>query len=106
MLIDLKPKLDAKGHVVSVDRKLYGVTGSGLKLKAGRRYRLSVSYDNPTDRVIPGAAMGIMGGLFSPKDPDRWPALDKSSVEFDRDVKMFERGGFMASASPKGSSPR
>ena len=106
VLIDLKPKLDANGQVAGVDRKLYGVSGSGLKLRSGRRYRLSVTYDNPTGRVIPGAAMGIMGGLFSPKDLDRWPALDKSSAEFDRDVRMFERNGFITPASLRGSSPR
>ena len=31
-----------------MSRKLFGVTGDGLKLKANHRYRVVGEYDNPT----------------------------------------------------------
>ena len=94
-IVDLGTRLGPSGDFAGVERRLYGVTGRGLKLKAGREYRLEVRYDNPTGRTLAQAAMGILGGIFEPDDMGKWPALDVSSAGFGRDVEMFRRTGFL-----------
>ena len=55
---------------------VFGVTGRGRALRAGRAYRLRVEYDNTTGEVIPEGAMGEVALLFAPDRPDAWPAVD------------------------------
>jgi hypothetical protein len=94
-IIRLEPKAGAHGEFAGVERKLFGVTGRGLRLKAGREYRLEVRYDNPTGRILSNSAMGILGGILLPDDLRRWPPLDASSAGFGRDVAMLARTGFI-----------
>jgi len=94
---EIRTRRDTAGRVLSVDRKLYGVSGAGIKIEAGRRYRLAVTYDNPTGQVLTEGGMGILAGLLSPADLREWPALDKADPGFARDVEMFVRGGFLPS---------
>ncbi|MGQ0702048.1 MAG: hypothetical protein ACT4PM_02815 [Gemmatimonadales bacterium] len=96
MLVNLRPRLDETGRVHGVERGLYGVSGSGIKLQAGRRYRLAVTYDNPTGQRLIQGGMGIMAGLFSPDTHGNWPVLDKSAAGFHRDVEMLARSGFLS----------
>jgi hypothetical protein len=85
-LLRLKPKVDRTGQLTGVERKLFGVRGDGLRLHAGRRYRLTARYDNPTGETIPNGAMGIMIGLFAPSDPAQWPALDPENPGIQADL--------------------
>jgi hypothetical protein len=101
-VVEITPKLDREGRLLEIPRHLYGVTGRGVKLEAGRRYRMVVRYDNPTGAVLPGAGMGIVVGLLAPDDPRRWPVLDRSSSGFERDIEMLRRSGFL---SGKGRAP-
>ena len=55
---------DSAGHVSKVSRKLYGVTGDGLALKANHKYRVVGEYDNPTGETLVKGAMAHMVGLF------------------------------------------
>ena len=87
--------LDPNGTVLSVSRKLFGIFGEGPHLRAGRRYLMIVSYDNPTADTLRGM-MGLLGGLFVPDDLTGWPAVDRSDVAYIRDVKYWE------SAMPSG----
>jgi hypothetical protein len=50
-------------------------------------YRLTAVYDNPTGAVIRDGAMGAFGGVFHPDDMAAWPAVDRSTAEYQRDVK-------------------
>lgn len=94
-VVDLKPRPDPSGRLLGVERKLYGVSGAGLKLEAGRRYRLVVTYDNPTGQVIAEGGMGILVGLLTPAHLRKLPALDQTDPAFGLDVEMFVRGGFL-----------
>jgi hypothetical protein len=85
-LVRLKPRVDREGQLTGVGRKLFGVRGDGLRLHAGRRYRLTARYDNPTGETIPDGAMGIMIGLFAPGDLARWPALDPDNPRIQADL--------------------
>jgi hypothetical protein len=94
-VVEITPRLDAEGRLLEMPRKLYGVTGRGIKLEAGHRYRLVVRYDNPTGTVVAKGGMGILVGLFSPDDARQWPALDRTAGGFARDIEMLARDGLL-----------
>jgi hypothetical protein len=99
----LRAHRDSAGRVLGLDRKLFGVRGAGLALKAGRRYRVVGSYDNPAGRLLPGAAMAHMVGLFAPDDLRRWPALEWSDPSVQRDLAALNDPE--AAARPMEGSP-
>jgi hypothetical protein len=86
----LRATRDGSGKVVSIERKLYGVSGPGLKLEANHRYRLVAWYDNPTGSTIKDGGMGHLVGLFQPADPRRWPPLDLTIADLQEDLKRVE----------------
>jgi hypothetical protein len=82
------------GKLSKVSRKLFGVSGQGLALKAGRRYRVVGVYDNPTGKLIKAGAMAHMVGLFAPDDYSKWPALDLTDPILQDDLAFLsEMGG-------------
>jgi uncharacterized protein YwbE len=84
---------DSAGHVSKVSRKLFGVTGEGLKLKANHPYRVVGEYDNPTGETIIKGAMAHMVGLFVPDDMSKWPAIDPSDPTYQRDLASLQVRG-------------
>lgn len=68
------PTLDSLGRITHMPLKLYGITGAGLKLEAGRRYRLVATYDNRSGSSIDGA-MGHLDGIIAVRDLRTWPRL-------------------------------
>jgi hypothetical protein len=100
---------DAEGKLVKVSRKLFGVSGDGLRLKAKRRYRVVGEYDNPTGEMRPKGAMASMVGLFVPDDMSRWPAIDSSDPTYRRDLASLnvrgEASGSMPAAHHGGTDP-
>ena len=87
-LLFFASRRDSSGHLLSMPRKLLALWGEGLRLKAGRRYRIVAVYDNPTADTIPGA-MGIIGGLFVPDDLRRWPAIDVTNADYRLDLGLL-----------------
>lgn len=85
-IFNLKAKKDSTGKVLGMPREVYGVAGRGRKLEAGRRYRLTATYDNPTGRSIPLGGMGEVGIGFTPDRPERWPALDLAEPDIAADL--------------------
>jgi hypothetical protein len=83
----------AEGKVTGVSRALPGVTGDGIRLRTGVRYRVVGSYDNPTRKAIPGGAMAHMVGLFAPDDFGKWPALDLMDKGMQADLADLNRMG-------------
>jgi hypothetical protein len=81
------------GKLVKMSRKLFGVTGEGLKLKANHRYRVVGEYDNPTGEMRVKGAMAHMVGLFVPDDMKRWPALDPQDPTYRRDLASLQGRG-------------
>ena len=84
---------DSTGDVSKVSRKLYGVTGEGLKLKANHRYRVVGEYDNPTGETLVKGAMAHMVGLFVPDDMAKWPAIDPSDPTYQKDLASLQVRG-------------
>ena len=84
---------DSAGHVSKVSRKLYGVTGEGLKLQANHRYRVVGEYDNPTGETLVKGAMAHMVGLFVPDDMAMWPAIEPSDPTYQRDLASLQVRG-------------
>ena len=98
-VLDAAPKLNADGEILGVARRIYGASGNGVRLHSGRSYRLIVVYDNPTGIVQSMAGMGILAGLFSPRDLRDWPRLDPQSPGFLADVQSLQRSGMIAAAA-------
>jgi len=94
------------GKVTKVSRKLFGVTGQGLALRAGRRYRVVGVYDNPTGQTIPRGAMAHIVGLFAPDDYRRWPALDLTDASLQEDLASLSAMGSGEHKHHEGDPPR
>ncbi len=84
---------DSAGKVTKVSRRLFGVSGEGLKLKGNHRYRVVGEYDNPTGKTLVKGAMAHMAGLFSPDDMSRWPKIDESNPAYQRDMASLQARG-------------
>ncbi|HLB37012.1 MAG TPA: hypothetical protein VJL31_10610 [Gemmatimonadales bacterium] len=63
----------------------------GVKIEPDHTYRVTVSYDNPTDRVIPDGGMGVVGGLFLPAGDVEWPAADPTDELYRLDLMHYRR---------------
>ncbi len=81
---------DSAGHVQDVSRSLPGVRGAGIRLKAGHAYRVVGVYDNPTGRMLRNGAMAHIAAVFAPDDLARWPGIDESDPEYQRDLASLE----------------
>jgi hypothetical protein len=103
VLTQVVAKRDAQGKLLKVTRKLFGVTGDGLRLKANRRYRVVGEYDNPTGEMRPKGAMASMVGLFVPDDMRQWPAIDSRDPTYRRDLASLVIRG--ARSSPTQAHP-
>lgn len=90
-VVELRTMQDSLGHVEEVERKLPGISGPGIKLEAGKRYRISGSYDNTTGELIKDGAMVHLIALFAPDNMSNWPPVDPGNADFHRDVKFVER---------------
>lgn len=85
VLYRVEPEVDEGGHVASVPAYRYGGDGMGLPIYPGYRYRVSVTYFNPTGRTIPGGGMGSVAGGFIPFEP--WPEADPADPLFAADYR-------------------
>jgi hypothetical protein len=97
VLTQVKAERDKEGKLVKVSRKLFGVSGDGLRLKPNRRYRVVGEYDNPTGEMLPNGAMASMVGLFVPDDIRRWPAIDPRDPTYRRDLASLDVRGASSS---------
>jgi hypothetical protein len=93
VLTMVKATRDSTGKLLKVSRKLFGVTGDGLKLKANHRYRVVGEYDNPTNVTEKRGAMAHMSGIFAPDDMSKWPAIDPNNPDYQRDLVSLQVRG-------------
>ena len=98
-ILSIEARRDSSGHLLSMPRKLLALRGDGLRLVAGRRYRIVAAYENPTTDTIPGA-MGIIGGLFAPDDLRRWPAIDPTNAVYRLDLELLRNSAIARRAGP------
>jgi hypothetical protein len=93
VLTRIKATRDSMGKLLKVSRKLFGVTGDGLKLKANHRYRVVGEYDNPTNVTKHRGAMAHISGIFAPDDMSKWPAIDPHNPDYRRDLASLQVRG-------------
>jgi hypothetical protein len=93
-LFELRTRADSSGKISGVERKLFGVKGDGLRLRAGRPYRVVAVYRNPMERTLVAGGMAVLAGIFSPDHPADWPRLDRSDTVFRADLAGLDRIGW------------
>lgn len=89
VIVTVSARRDSTGRVLGMSRRLLAVWGNGPHLEAGRRYRLSVAYANPTSDTLRGA-MGFLYGAFVPDRLSDWPAIDRTNADYLEDLKSLE----------------
>ena len=72
----LDAKLDPRGRIVSVPVVRFTDRG-GYHLNKGDVVQVTAIYDNPTGKLLPEGAMGIVVGYFLPDDDRQMAALRK-----------------------------
>jgi hypothetical protein len=93
---------DAQGHVEAVGRRYYPVMG--LRMDAGRSYRVVGAYDTPSKDTVMNGAMAIMAGVFAPNDPSQWPVANVNDPETRADLESLP-GGSKVTAPVIGAVP-
>lgn len=83
VLYRIEPEMDGEGHVKEVPAYRYRGNGLGWPIHPDHRYRVTVTYWNPTGRTIPGGGMGSVAGGFVPFEP--WPDADVDDPLFTAD---------------------
>lgn len=93
VLTKVEPTFDSKGNVIKMGRQLFGVRGSGLRLRAGHRYRVVAEYNNPTGMTLHNGGMAHMVGLFAPDDVAKWPRIDPEDPTYQKDIMSLDMRG-------------
>ena len=64
-----------------------------MHIAPSHRYRITVTYDNPTGHVIPEGGMGSVAGLFIPDRGAQWPPVNTTDPVYQQDlVELFGTG--------------
>ena len=83
----LVPERDSSGLVRLLPPvRFYRWYRLGIHIESTHRYRVTVTYDNPTGRAIPDGGMGAVAGLFVPDGGARWPVVDTTDVSYRQDL--------------------
>jgi hypothetical protein len=85
-LWEVAPILDAAGRLKSVPQGNFWKNG-GMPIRSDHLYRLSVTYQNPTGRILREGGMGTLGGAFVPDPGEVWPKVDKSDADYIADLR-------------------
>ena len=89
----VEPTIDPNGEVNGMRRRLFGVSGEGIRLRAGRRYRVVAEYNNTTGSALVNGGMAHMVGLFAPDDLSKLPPIDPDDPTYRRDMESLEERG-------------
>lgn len=82
------PERDAAGRVVLLPTThFFNWHRLGVRLEPTHLYRVSVTYDNPTGRLLHKGGMGAVAGLFVPARAVPWPRLDPTNALYRRDLE-------------------
>jgi len=105
-----RPALGRDGEISAMPRSLF-LWKLGIPLRPDHVYRVTAEYDNTSGEMIPGGAMGTLGGVVVPDEPARWPAVDRNSPELKLDWHLVHTGNqdghvhMRMAGSPPASSP-
>jgi hypothetical protein len=86
VLVQIDADFDESGQVSGMEREILGFGENALYMRPGKKYRLVARYVNPTNHLMPDAAMGHMMGAFAPADYSRWPGVDRDSEVYRIDL--------------------
>ena len=79
---------DSTGRVVSLPVvRFYRWYRLGVHIVPKHKYRIKVTYVNPTDHVITDGGMGAVGGLFIPDRGTVWPHVDPTNAIYQQDFE-------------------
>jgi hypothetical protein len=91
------PVRDSLGRVMSMPiARFYSWRRLGIHIVPTHRYRITVTYENPTGRLLPNGGMGAVAGLFIPERGVRWPLADTTNAVYRQDLHdtlVPEEGG-------------
>jgi hypothetical protein len=93
VVFSIDPKLDAEGKLLKVPRKIFGARGEGIRLHAGRKYRIRADYDSPAADTLKSGAMGIIVLLYKPDDLGLWPKVDLTDPNLQIDLTWLQTMG-------------
>jgi hypothetical protein len=78
---------DSAGHILSLPvTRFYSWHSLGIHVEPTHRYRITVTYENPTGHTLHEAGMGSVAGLFIPDASVHWPGVDTASVVYRHDL--------------------
>lgn len=63
----------------------------GTKIYPDRKYRVAVTYNNPTGDTLIDGGMGVVAGLFSPARNTVWPIVDRDDPLYEIDRQHYMR---------------
>jgi hypothetical protein len=86
-----RPTLDEDGEIAGMPTTKF-LWSLGVPVRADHVYRVTADYVNPTGEMIPGGAMGALGGVFIPSRDARWPGIDTQHPELRRDWWFVHNG--------------
>jgi hypothetical protein len=79
---------DSTGRVLSLPVvRFYRWYRLGIHVVPKHRYRIKVTYENPTGHVITDGGMGAVGGLFIPDRGTTWPKVDPTNAIYRQDFE-------------------
>jgi hypothetical protein len=82
------PIRDSLGHVLRMPvARFYNWHSLGVRIIPSHRYRITVTYDNPTGRLIRRGGMGAVAGLFVPDRGAQWPVVDTTNAVYRQDLE-------------------
>jgi hypothetical protein len=74
------------GHVTELPLgRFYRFYRLGKHVQPDHRYRVTVTYENPTGKTIPNGGMGAVAGLFVPDRGEQWPLVDRRDPAYRED---------------------
>jgi hypothetical protein len=74
-------------------KKFVGLTGVGVQIETGHRYRVTVFYSNATGQTLAEGGMGVVAGLFKPAKDVAWPTAVTTDSLYVRDLRHYLRLG-------------
>jgi hypothetical protein len=93
VLFSIDAKLDPDRRLLKMPRRIFGAHGEGIRLRAGRFYRIRADYDSPEPDTLKSGAMGIIAILYRPDDMEKWPRVDRSAPGLQVDLTWLETMG-------------
>lgn len=87
VLYRVQPDMSQEGHLRAVPVVRFTDGELALPIDPTHVYRITASYDNPTDEPIRQGGGAAVAGAFIPDDEDAWPAADRADPLFATDYR-------------------